>query len=552
MEDQQYKNTILRLERQINHLEKTIVQERAIANAKANQLAARMLAQRERDRYLKLLLANSPNGILLLDKNGRVAYSTDILLTTFGVLNAADAIGKPLAEVFVKYNGQDWVKNLIILHDESAETGEPFRFETFVRLDENLSSREYIVHITPMTDEGQNAAGTIIIFHDVTDLEEAREQAERANRAKSEFLSNMSHEMRTPMNAIIGMSAIGKATADIEKKDYAFKKIDDASRHLLGVINNILDMSKLEADSLEISPAAFDFEALVMRVIDDFAFRADEKRHQLSWAVDERIPKTLVGDAQRIAQVVTIILDNAVKFTPEKGRVALDASLEHLENGRCAIRICVTDTGIGIANEQRTRLFRAFEQAESSATRKYGGTGLGLAIAKRIAEMMGGDIEVVSEPGKGSTFSITMELGYEAGASEAESPEESDFSGRTILLAEDVDINREILVSLLESTNVAVESAENGVQAVELFKGDPGKYDLIFMDMQMPEMDGLEATRLIRASEAMNAASIPIVAMTANVFREDIENCIAAGMNGHIGKPIMYEQVICELRKYFS
>ena len=402
-------------------------------------------------------------------------------------------------------------------------------------------------------------------------LEEAREAAEVANKAKSVFLSNMSHEMRTPMNAIIGMVAIGKTSQTIEKKDYALDRIDGASKHLLGVINDVLDIAKIEANKLELSVIDFSFGNMIQKVVEVITFRMNERDQRFYVNVDERIPDIMSGDNQRLAQVITNLLSNACKFTPEKGDITLDANLISAENGICDMRISVTDTGIGITNEQKARLFQAFEQADSGTSRNYGGTGLGLTISKRIVELMGGDIWVESEPGAGSKFSFTVPLKYNSEKQQpllaegadgelpgggkakkrAEAREEfDDFSAHRILLAEDVDINREIVMTLLEPTHLDIECAENGVEAVRMFEAAPDRYDLILMDVQMPEMDGHEATRRIRQMGIPRAAEIPIIAMTANVFREDVEKCIEAGMNAHIGKPIIIDEVTDHLRRY--
>jgi len=522
------------------------------------------------------------------------------------------------------------------------------------------------------------------------DKDRQREAAEAASRAKSTFLATMSHEMRTPMNAIIGMTTIGKTAPNIERKDYCFMKIEDASNHLLGVINDILDMSKIEANKFELAPAEFELEKMLRRVVNVVNFRIDERKQELSVHIDRSIPRTLIGDDQRIAQVITNLLSNAVKFTPEQGEISLTVRLAEKADNLCTLQIGVSDTGIGISPEQQTKLFHSFEQAESSTTRKYGGTGLGLAISKNIVEMMGGSIWVESEPGKGSTFTFTIQLergkeekqecllnvnlkdvrilavdddpdilsyfmevtqsfrlpcdtaesgekalelinkkgGYhiyfidwkmpgidgiqlareikarnpgdsivtmisavewsaiakEAKAAgvdkflskplfpstiaevineclgvdkqQAEKAQAVDingiFAGRRILLAEDVEINREIVQALLEPTKLEIDCAENGAEAVRMFTEAPLKYDVIFMDIQMPEMDGYEATQRIRSIDNPRAKTIPIIAMTANVFKEDIEKCLASGMDSHVGKPLDFEEVLNRLRLYLG
>ncbi len=392
-----------------------------------------------------------------------------------------------------------------------------------------------------------------------TKLIEAMKRAEKASQAKSEFLANMSHEIRTPMNAIIGMGKIAKDSYDMGKIHACIGKINSASAHLLGVINDILDMAKIESGKLEIHNAAFDFEAMLKRVSSVTNFRLKEKNLHFSLSIDPAIPKRITADEQRLAQVVTNLLSNAEKFTPEHGHIAVSAKLRENDGERCLLEISVSDSGIGIPKEQHERLFRSFEQADGGISRKYGGTGLGLAICKQIVELMGGTIGLESEPGQGSRFYVIVPVARTAFSpeqaadqvfdSEAENGGTTEFlRGQHILVAEDVDINQEILIGLLEGTGVLFDFAENGRLAVEAFALNPQKYALILMDIQMPEMDGYEAARRIRAMSAPEAASIPIIAMTANVFKEDIEKSRAAGMNGHLGKPLDLDAVLRKLK----
>ncbi|MDR2573026.1 MAG: transporter substrate-binding domain-containing protein [Desulfovibrio sp.] len=384
---------------------------------------------------------------------------------------------------------------------------------------------------------------------------EGLEKARAASRAKSEFLANMSHEIRTPMNAVIGMTNIAKTHANPSETAHCLEKISAASGHLLGIINDILDMSKIEAGKLELSLVTFNLGTMIEKVVGVVAQLIKDRRQNFTLRLDPSLPDKLLGDDQRLAQVVANLLSNAVKFTPEQGFISLEADFLGEDEDTFTIRISVRDSGIGIDEEQASRIFAAFEQAESGTSRRFGGTGLGLALCKRIVEMMGGRIWVESEPGKGSIFRFTARLAPGAEKMEnspgaVEGEEQWSLAGRRLLLAEDVEVNREIVLTLLEPTGIAVTCAENGLEAVRIFSAAPDDFDIIFMDVQMPQMDGYEATRRIRALEDARACCVPIVAMTANVFREDIEQCLAAGMNDHIGKPLDFAKVLAKLRQW--
>ncbi len=396
---------------------------------------------------------------------------------------------------------------------------------------------------------------------DITGLKEAelatiaaREEAEKSNRAKSDFLARMSHEMRTPMNAIIGMGVMALKSVNVESKDYCLKKISSASRHLLGIINDVLDMSQIEAGKMELACDDFDLEETIETIVDMLDEKMAQKGHVLKIDVAPDVPRRIIGDKQRLSQTLTNMLSNAVKFTPEKGKLALEARLEEKNGAECTLRFNVRDNGIGIAKEQLEKLFRPFEQGDGGIARRFDGTGLGLVICKRLVELMGGQIRVESDPDKGSCFSFTVKVAAARNGlqlhTEATPSALPRFDGQTVLLAEDNDINGEIVRAMLEEAGLNMRLAMDGRQVVETFAQNPDGYSLIFMDVHMPEIDGLEATRRIRAMPVPRAKSIPIVAMTANVFKGDVEKCLAAGMNAHVGKPLEVDEVYKVLSKF--
>ncbi|MDL2217658.1 response regulator, partial [Christensenellaceae bacterium OttesenSCG-928-M15] len=563
-----------------------------------------------------------------------------------------------------------------------------------------MGGRTLACKTNPLYARNGEMTGMMGVAVDVTDmhdmqkkLEGAIEEAETANQAKSEFLSRMSHEIRTPMNAIIGMTTIAQKTTDVQKVQYCLDKISGASSQLLGLINDILDMSKIEANKFEINNMAFDFNKMMHSIFNVVNVKVEEKKQNFTFEFEGMLERYMISDELRISQVLVNLLTNAVKFTPERGHIHLLIKNHMRSEDEAMLYVAVSDDGIGVKKEQQAALFSSFEQLDGGITRRFGGTGLGLSICKKIITLMGGEIRVESTLEKGSTFFFEVpvrwgdahredlpprvlpsnmrilvvddsedsriifkeilgsfnlscdlaESGFEAlelvtkslqrrmpydlifldwrmpklsgvdtaraikkimnddvlvvmvsVADWADIEKEAkpigiqhflskpiapsvlfntlveltqssmikegtgvveggyDWRDKTLLLAEDIDINREILTSILEGTGVRIECAQNGAQAVEMYVKNPFRYDVILMDVQMPEMDGIQATKAIRASGQKTAAEVVIIAMTANAFKEDVNDCLMAGMNDHIAKPVDVDDLMDKLSLYLE
>ncbi|MDR1048166.1 MAG: response regulator [Synergistaceae bacterium] len=424
------------------------------------------------------------------------------------------------------------------LHDAKNDPA-----STLLRWEDTRNGRDFLVTDRLITWHD----GRLLRMEVATDITErnALALAEASNRAQKDFLARMSHEIRTPMNGVLGMTYLAmQASPPPEQMEY-LKKIQSSASLLLGVINDILDFSSIEAGKMSLEKRPFNLREMVENVRGLVSPRIQEKGLRFVVEVDPSVPEYVAGDQLRFSQVLLNLLSNAAKFT-SAGFVSLRVESKPLDSGQVRLDCAVRDSGIGMTPEQQKVLFKPFSQADVSISRRFGGTGLGLSISKALVKFMGGSIEAKSEPGKGSEFSFHVELEALNGAPEDDPRSEAAwekqrYDGETFLLVEDNEINQEVSLVVLSAFGAKVDTAWNGQEAVDAFlKKD---YSLIFMDVQMPVMDGLEATRLIRASSKHDAATVPIIAMTANAMQEDREKTRAAGMDGHIAKPLDMDEL---------
>ena len=509
-------------------------------------------ANAEQRAYTNMLLKSCPNIIILLDENGRFVLSTGVLMTTTNTPNFDYIKNRSFEEVLPRYFSPEDMDTFRAGFLTASETGVPTVFEAWIDFAQNHSPRFYSIEMRRAGDNADDAAanlraGTLIVMVDLTDFMREKQRAENANNAKSDFLATMSHEIRTPMNAIIGLSdMLDRSSLDIRQKKY-LDDIRKSSHSLLSIINDILDFSKIEAGKIELVPVTFNLEMLLDNLHSMFSVLCGEKGLELVRSHDAGLPLMVYGDENRIRQILTNLLSNALKYTRE-GRITLSASLEN--DG--FLRFDIEDTGIGIREEDRQKLFKPFEQLDTRKNRNVVGTGLGLAISYNLCRIMGGDLWMEGEYGKGSRFSVRIPFVQDthAGAGHQEALVEiQDFTApqSKILVVDDIDINLAVAEAILSAFDISPDLASSGAKAIEMANNQ--QYHMIFMDHMMPEMDGLEATWRIRSLNHWND-SVPIVALTANVISGMEQMFLDSRMDDFLPKPINIAALNLCLRRW--
>lgn len=387
-------------------------------------------------------------------------------------------------------------------------------------------------------------------------------QALAAEKAKGQFLTNISHEMRTPLNAIIGMVQISEKSGAVKDYEKAVKQIAVSSKHLLGLVDNLLDLARIDENKLQLVAEPFDLQELIDAVLTSIKPISAAKKQRLNVSFHKIRQFSFIGDRLRLSQVLLNLLSNAVKFTPEEKPIFMDITEKSRDAQKVLLNFSVKDSGIGVSFEFQKRIFFPFERSDESVSMKAVGTGLGLVISQRIVELMGGRIELESAPQQGARFYFDVWLlpdkqkddnAEQKLSSSGIKDEKVDFSGKRILIVDDLEINNEIILNMLEDSNATLETALNGRQALEMISNFPeGHYDLILMDVLMPIMDGHLATAEIRKLDRHDVKDLPIIAMTANAFKEDIMKCLEAGMDAHIAKPVDYKILLSKIKMFFK
>jgi PAS domain S-box-containing protein len=463
-----------------------------------------------------------------------------------------ELMGRKAGELFAK----DANEELLEMKNENRKKGVSDAYEIAVK-NKLGQSKWWLISGAPRYNDKGELVGSIGIHLDITqqkmleyELLEARELAEQSATAKQSFLANMSHEIRTPMNAILGMSRELQKTKLNEQQKLYLQTVNNAGEHLMVIINDMLDISKIEAGKMSIENIGFRLTDVIKNTVQVMEHRASEKGLLLNYAIDEKIAPVINGDPYRLKQILLNLLSNAVKFS-EKGSVNINCKLIGEDEGRQSIQLSVADKGIGMDKEFLENLFQNFVQEDRSVSRKFGGTGLGMTISKQLSELMGGNIHVESEKNAGTTITLNIpfSIGNEADLPTGEIRIEDNtiLKGKRILLVEDNEVNRLVATTTLAHYGADITEAVNGIEAVEAVRNST--IDIILMDMQMPLMDGLEATKVIR--ETLNT-TVPIIALTANAIQGESDKCYAAGMNDFISKPFEEEELVSMIAKWLG